>query len=345
MSFGKASKPTLISSSDGITANGQHIVTRNSVLTFEIDGKVRETRPSDSVRLSLNTIFSQALENVTIAVKHVVAYVPFSERVIYEWLANDSQGGLMFPDARLDSVSTGIRIHIEKNGPLVVGTKGSVPPTFQGCLTINLFRREPSDAPPAGPSSWDADAYNLWSYMHTAFADMVGEEIDLKGDALNISNGADRFRHMMNAHFADCSLLFGAVWRDFGIGALANESMHDFMRHMLITTFLNYHRTSSLPLPPISGVVTVASDQRVCSKCVTFMLGHGNMMRCPCHQVLAACCSVLKDRPRHCRFSMLAAARFHMLPLAASRFHMLPLSACCSLRQHMLPISACCSLL
>ncbi len=104
---------------------------------------------------------------------------------------------------------------------------------------------------------------------------------------MDIRDAGAHFQRMMNAHFNDCGLLFGTMWHGFGIGSLIPDTQHEFMRNMLLTMFLNYHARPSLPLPPLSEVVTVDPGQRVCAQCLTFMLGHGKMMRCSCHQVLS----------------------------------------------------------
>ena len=90
----------------------------------------------------------------------------------------------------------------------------------------------------------------------------------------------------MHTHFNDFGLVFGTMWRGFGLGEMVNETLKDFMRGILMDMFMTYNTKSAPPqLPPLFNAHTVRSGQRVCAKCMAFRLGSGRMMRCPCHQV------------------------------------------------------------
>jgi hypothetical protein len=38
-------------------------------------------------------------------------------------------------------------------------------------------------------------------------------------------------------------------------------------------------------LPPLYSPVAQSDGCRICAQCLTFRVGHGRMMRCPCHRV------------------------------------------------------------
>jgi hypothetical protein len=263
----------------------------------ETDGREYTARAADTVRIGINALWSHTVKNVPLRVQRIFDHVPIAPALIRHWLrSGGQQGGLMFPVPHLDMESSDIRLQILKHTPGAAPIDPSA--TLQIDLHIIVFRRDIEAPPPLSTAlepfdatAWRrASAYGTWRYMHAEFAPVVEEELDVLACARFPSGGCALFRRMMRAHYGDCSLLFGKLWVGFGLGTLLGERLHDFMRHMLLQMFLAYHAAHSPPppLPPCYNAATVDPGQRVCAECLTFMLGHGQMKRCPCHQVRGA---------------------------------------------------------
>jgi ribosomal protein S27AE len=253
--------------------------------------------------IKLNALWSHSLADVPLPVSRIFEYVPIAPALVRHWLGSSGTvGGLIFPVQPLDMESKDLRLQIVKHSPIAA----SVDPlsTLRADIHILVFRRDLSslstELQPFDPALWDPVSYERWRFMHSEFATVVEEELNLTGNARFPSDGCALFRRMMRAHFQDFGMLFGRMWVGFGLRELVGEPLHDFMQQMLLMMFLSYHAPDSPPppLPPCYSAATVDPGQRVCAKCLTFMLGHGRMKRCGrCHQVRGWCdVCLMQDR-------------------------------------------------
>ena len=76
-----------------------------------------------------------------------------------------------------------------------------------------------------------------------------------------------------------------------------------FMFNVLMEMFARYNNnnnnknkvadevlTTTTTLPPLFNASTIkGSGQHICAKCLTYKLGSGKMMRCPCREVFYCC--------------------------------------------------------
>jgi hypothetical protein len=290
----RSSNHTIVSSSSGVNAEGVNLITPDSILSVvnNTDGTGYQSLAADNVMIKINALWSHSISDVPLPVSRIFEFVSHAPALIRHWLrSNSTIGGLMFPVSHLDMESKDLRIQIVKHSPVAA----SIDPlsTLQVDIHILVFRRDISapstELQPFDPAIWDPVSYERWCYMHTDFATVMEEELDLAGNARFPSDGCDLFRRMMRAHFEDFGMLFGRMWVGFGLRELAGETLHDFMMNMLLLMFMSYHAPDSppLPLPPCYNATTVDPGQRVCAGCLTFMLGHGQMKRCGrCFQVI-----------------------------------------------------------
>jgi hypothetical protein len=289
----------IVSSSGGIDAAGKPVITPVSVLNCvdAADGSEFQTLAVDTVRMTMNPLWSREWSGVALPLSRLFDHVQIAPALIRHWLrtASGDLGGLVFPGSNLCMTSKEPRIQIQKSdrSAAVHG------PPFDGSLImvdldLQVFRRDLSSPdigeglPPFDPSIWHRESYERWSVMHARMGPIIEEEA--RGRATAIPSGACAlFRRMMRAHFDDGALIFGQMWWSFGLRDIAGgESLHDFMRGMLLHMFSSYYARPTTPhtaLPPCFDTVTVDPAQRVCAECLTFMLGHGRMLRCPCHHV------------------------------------------------------------
>jgi hypothetical protein len=284
---------TIVSSSDGVNSQGEPLISPVSVLNCvnNSNGTEYQTLAADNVMIKLNALWSHSLADVPLPVSRIFEYVPIAPALVRHWLGSSGTvGGLIFPVQPLDMESKDLRLQIVKHSPIAA----SVDPlsTLRADIHILVFRRDLSslstELQPFDPALWDPVSYERWRFMHSEFATVVEEELNLTGNARFPSDGCALFRRMMRAHFQDFGMLFGRMWVGFGLRELVGEPLHDFMQQMLLMMFLSYHAPDSPPppLPPCYSATTVDPGQRVCAKCLTFMLGHGRMKRCgKCHQV------------------------------------------------------------
>jgi hypothetical protein len=289
------SKKKIISSSGGVSASGQPVITPVSVITYvEEDGsRVFKSRAADDVCFLMNPLWTHQILNVSLPVARIFEHVPLDHALIRHWINPHSRkmGGLLFPRLPFDTESLVPSIQILKSA--VVGI-GLPPPallkdTIQADLTLSVFRRElqPSvELQPFDSAVWHPIAYGVWHYFHSEFAPMFEEECDAAHTSRLPGGACALFRRMMHTHYADCGLIFGSMWWKFGLGDMVGDDMHDFMRGMLVDMYMAYNVAPTPPaLPPLFNAVTLGSGQRVCAGCMTFRLGTGQMKRCPCQQV------------------------------------------------------------
>jgi hypothetical protein len=278
-------KHRIISSSTGTNAKGGHIITPDSVLSYVIndDPTVYKSLVSDTTRFLFNSTWTHSMKNVNLPIQRLFDHVPIAPPLIRQWLksTDGKMGGLLLPGFYTDVDSKDPRIHIVKQGQ-------SSATTIQADVILHIFRRELDPSPelqPFDPAVWNPDAYEAWEYMHTEFAPMFEEECDAKNSPKLPHNICTLFRRVMRTHFADCGLIYSEkIWLEFGLQEMVNNTR--FMQKMLAELFWTYIVAPEPPsLPPLFNAVTVGSDQRICAKCLSFRLGSGQMMRCPCHQV------------------------------------------------------------
>jgi hypothetical protein len=289
----------IIASSSGTSESGAPIITPVSVLTCKdsADGSEYQTRAADNIRLTINPVWSYSILGATIPAQSIFDHVPIQHALIRHWLkaAPEQNGGLVFPVPMLDMESLEPRVHIQRRTP--PQEKQPLPSMMIYVdIHLHLFHRAmpamegAAELQPFDPAVWRADSYATWRHMHTDLAVVLEEEIEYSGHHLlpQGENQRSLFRRMMRAHFDDCGLVFGQIWHGFGLKTLLpEESVHTFMRGMLLEMFLSYHAksTPSLPLPPCCNAFTVDPGQRICAQCLSFKLGSGLMMRCPCKTV------------------------------------------------------------
>jgi hypothetical protein len=304
----RARRERIVASNEGTDAEGRPLISPVSVLTCvsEADGREYQTRAADTVRISVNTLWSHSVSNVALPIERIFTHVPLAPALLRHWLRDSDgtleQGGLSFPVAPLDMESRDARIQVQKHRPQEKGTAalgGSG--TMQVDIGILFFRREIppetlSDLDPFESSVWDGheESYTAWCYMHSRFVLALEVEMQaMMGSALpHLEDVRKHFRQMMRAHYNDCGFLFGRAWWAFGLRDFIEEPLEDFMRRALLGMFLGYHGnirgiSATLELPPCFEAVTVNPGQRVCAQCLTFKLGSGQMKRCECHQVHA----------------------------------------------------------
>lgn len=292
---------TIVSSSDGVNAQGNHLISPVSVLNCvnNVSGVEYQALAFDNVLIKINALWSHSLTDVRLPISRIFDFVSLAPALIRHWLrSNGTMGGLMFPVSHLDMESKDLRMQIVKHSPVAASTDPLS--TLQVDIHIIVFRRDISllstELQPFDPAIWDPVSYERWCYMHTSFATVVEEELDLTGSPRFPSNGCALFRRMMRAHFEDFGMLFGRMWVGFGLRELVGEPLHGFMMNMLLMMFMSYHAPDSppLPLPPCYNATTVDPGQRVCAGCLKFMLGHGQMKRCArCFQVIEICFAAL----------------------------------------------------
>jgi hypothetical protein len=291
----------IVSSSDGVNAEGRLVITPLSVLTCvnDADGREFQTMPADNVRVNVDTVWSKSFKGVMLPIQRIFDHVPISPALIRHWLRSNASelGGLCFPVPGLDMESNVMKVQIRKHAPVRASTDPLS--VLQVDINVLILRRDTSpsidlspsvDLQPFDDAIWDSEAYESWCCLYVGFAPIVEEEMRLSGGPGSglPSDGCALFRRMMRAHFNDFGLLFGRVWLDFGLRNFTEDSMHEFMRNTLLHMFLEYHATGPAPppRPPSCNAVSVDPGQRMCAKCLTCMLGHGQMKRCGrCNQV------------------------------------------------------------
>ena len=278
---------TIVSSSHGVNAQGGHIITPESVLTYVVSGDAtqHQTLAVDTVSVMINSIFDYSMTNVTMPVKSLIDHIPMAPALIRHWLKSNDKalGGLSYPAVNLDMESYIPKLNIEKHNPLVA-VSGD---TIKVDITLYVFARQTMDESPElqpfDPAVWNPEAYKLWKRIHTKFARIYEQECNHTKDYFP-KGGATIFRRMMHTHFNDCGLIFSKFWFDFGLGTMVEEHGYHFMRNMLLKMCVKY-RTKPSPLPPLSNAKTVHPGQRICAKCLTYKLGGGLMRRCPCQKI------------------------------------------------------------
>ena len=309
----------VLSSSGGADAEGRPVITPLSVLRCvdDANGIEFQTLAVDTVRITVNALWCAHWTNVALPVSRLFSHVPVAPALIRHWLhhqpsspsaSDDGQqkqlGGLVFPVNHMCMTSKVPRLHIEKSARsastnLPSPPSSSPPDTLRVDLDLQVFRRDLSATsiddetlPPFDPALWQADSYERWHYMHATLPSMLEDELGVHGgrDGSPPSYAAALFRRMMRAHSDDAAIVFGQMWWSFGLHDLAEESLHVFMRRMLMGMFSAYYAGPTTPplpalLPPCFDAVTVDPAQRMCAACLLSMLGSGRMLRCPCHKV------------------------------------------------------------
>lgn len=309
---------TIVASSSGKDAQGVHIITPASVISYinnsdppQPNPQVYRTLAADNVSFLINPLWTRSVLDVALPVQTLMDHVSIHPALIRHWISQENQGGLFFPRLPFDTESRAPSIQILKHcvgpsSPPTVACRatgvlnrsppkkvGAAAPSIQADLGLFIFRRELrscQDLQPFDSAVWHPASYEIWVHMHTEFALILDEEyiaLFPSGEACAF------FRRMMHTHFADCGLLFGTMWWKFGLGEMLSDGLYVFMRGLLTDMFILYHNKTLPPtLPPLFNAVALGSGQRVCANCLAFRLGTGQMMRCPCHQVYycsAAC--------------------------------------------------------
>jgi hypothetical protein len=132
----------ILSSSHGVNANGEHIITPTSVLTCVKNGREFKTLAVDNIEASFFSLWSFCSTNVTLPIQLIFDLVPLNPVLIRQWLRNDAAngGGISFPDPLLDMNSSQIKVHIEKCGVEKCGVAEAS--TLQADINVFLFRRD-----------------------------------------------------------------------------------------------------------------------------------------------------------------------------------------------------------
>ena len=269
---------TIISSSHGLNAQGGHIITPESVLTYVKAGETtqHQTLAVDTVSMLINSIFEHNLVNVTMPVKSLIDHIPMAPALIRHWLRSNDRalGGLAYPAVILDMESYIPRLNIEKHNPLLAISND----TIKVDITLYVFARqtidESPDLQPFDPAVWNLEAYELWKRIHAKFARIYEQECNRKKGYFP-KGGAKLFRRMMHTHYEDFGMIFSKFWFDFGLGNMIQEHGYFFMRNMLLKMCLKYI-TKPMPLPPLCNAVTVHPGQRICAKCLMYKLCEGS---------------------------------------------------------------------
>ena len=302
-------KKVIVSSSDGKNAKGGHVLTPTSVLSYRFldsttttpSGEVFESRAADTVRFLINPLWSYSVPDVVLPIQSLFDNVPFAPAMIRYWLQckDRNLGGLMFPRQYQDSESLEPTVHIVKKSTPLPGST-----SFRAEVTISIFRREIvecTDLQPFDVSVWHSkSSYSTWCFIYHRYALLMEEESSDLGDPRLPSAGVcELFRRMMHTHFTDCGLVFGKLWCDFGFAdMMIGVPLRFFMFKMLMQMFVKYNNKEAVDknndvtttLPPMFNASTVkGSGQHICAKCLTYKLGSGKMMRCPCREVFYCC--------------------------------------------------------
>ena len=281
---------TLISSSGGRNASGEHVVSAVSVLSYVCEGsdQVHTARAVDNVSFMSNPVWSKQMLNVSLPTQRIFENVSLAPALIRHWLRPDSLslGGLVFPRSPLETESLVPIMHILKSG---IGSQSAPALSIKADLTLSIFWREmksDSALQPFDPAVWHPTAYGVWRHFYYEFAPMFEEECNATCHAQLPGRVSSLFRGMMHTHYEDFGLIFGTMWFKFGLGEMISTGMHDFMREMLSGMFVRYNLAPVPPAsPPLFNAVIRDSGQRICAGCMSSRLGTGQMMRCPCHQV------------------------------------------------------------
>jgi hypothetical protein len=280
------SKFNIICSSTGVNAEGKPVITPVSTLSYTVAAEghstVYSSLATDTVRYMICPLWARKIADVSLPNQRIFDHVSIDPALIRHWLKHVTDGGLFFPRSLFDMKSKDPCVQIEKRGA------SAIPSSTQVDLTLYFFRRtvETSSAlQPFDSAVWHPDSYEAWVRMHAVFALVLEEECS-DSNRIRLQCGAcEFFRRIMHTHFADFGLVFGKLWWEFGLRTMVGAGLYDFMRDALMDMFLIYHSATPLPLPPLFDPVTVGSGQRICANCLTFRLGTGQMMRCPCRQV------------------------------------------------------------
>ena len=311
----------IVSSSDGKDAKGEHILTPTSIIAYQFADSTTTTtvaatdnnttsslstlfeeeevflsRAIDTVRFFISPLWSRNLPDVVLPIQRLFDNVPLHAAFIRHWIkCSDVKGGLIFPRPIQDG---------ESLEPIVMITKKATPlpesTSINVNISISMFRREIgvcADLQPFDASVWHSDrgttSYDTWCHFYHKYAVVLDEESAVLGDARLPRTGiCELFRRMMHTHFTDFGLVCGKLWFDFGLDEMVGEPLEHFMFVVLTEMFVKYNRKdiAVAALPPLSNASTFkGSGQHVCAKCLTFKLGSGKMMCCPCREVYYCC--------------------------------------------------------
>ena len=210
-----------------------------------------------SLKVEVVPVWKRVFYNVTLPIKLIFDHVPMSQQDIKYWLretkAGKRLGELMFPRTidYLDSKDVSVMINYVNESP------GSVVKAIQADITISIFRRDlgnisgsNSGLHPFDHSHWSQECYKEWRRQYVDFAPSFQQDqaamtaMDEGYRETFKENGCIFFRALMRAHYTDCVTVFGKLWRGFGLGDMAGESMSSFMPNMLLGMFFGYHLKS-----------------------------------------------------------------------------------------------------
>ena len=300
----------IITSTAGRNAEGRPLVSPDSVITYMREGDSREYRSLavDTVSISMFPLWNKEVLGVTIPVDSIYNWVPLSDVLVRHWVKSEIVGGLVFPRQPLDLESRDpfvqIRKHDEKAALFYAKKSSKTPFVLSMKVNISIFvcRREllPSvSLQPFDARIWNPVSYVVWCSLYSTLPPIMEEECAFNGDARLPSGACSLFRRMMHTHFADFGYVFGTLFWEFGLGAhlckklRKLDHLRNFMREVLTDVFLVYNAMELPPsMPALFNPVTLEAGQRICGKCLAYMLGSGQMLRCPCAQVYycdAAC--------------------------------------------------------
>jgi hypothetical protein len=277
-------------------------------------GEVFKARATDTVRFLMNPLWSCEVKDVLLPIQSLFDYVPFDPALIRHWIQckeYKKMGALMFPRQYQDSESLEPVVQVIRKSTLLPGSA-----SISADVTVSIFRRaivECADLQPFDASVWHSrSSYNIWCYFHHRFAvtlEEAGSDLLLDDPSGGSSSSiCEFFRRMMHTHFADCGFVFGKLWCDFGFADMVEMPLRIFMFNMLMEMFARYYNnknknknkvadekvltttTTTATLPPLFNASTIkGSGQHICAKCLTYKLGSGKMMRCPCREVFYCC--------------------------------------------------------
>ena len=295
-----SAKSVIVSSSGGVDANGKHVISPVSVLSYvngaapRVDNTVYRSKAVDSVYFLANPLWTRDFTNIALPIQRIFDYVPMAPALIRHWLKseNDISAAICFPRSPYDMESLNPSVQILKRAPVRDGGNllSDSRTSIQSDLSLLLFRRDiasSAELQSFDPSVWPPASYEAWRRLHTVFAHALEEEFEAMGNSRLPNDSCTLFRRMMHTHFADFGFVFGKLWWGFGLRHMVGKDLYCFMRGMLFDMFMTYTTAKPPPptLPPFFNASTVGTGQRVCAKCLAFRLGSRQMMRCPCRQV------------------------------------------------------------
>ena len=115
-------KSVIVSSSGGVDANGKHIITPVSVLSYvngvapRVDNTVYRSKAVDSVHFLVNPLWTRNFLNITLPIQRIFEYVPMAPALIRHWLQSehDTSAAVCFPRSPFDMESLKPSVQIMK---------------------------------------------------------------------------------------------------------------------------------------------------------------------------------------------------------------------------------------